>query len=80
MSEARMYDDLAEWWPWISAPEEYATEAEIIRAAFRDQLGADATRCWISVSAAAITSRISPATSMRPASIFRLKCWRTPCN
>lgn len=40
MSEARMYDDLAEWWPWISAPEEYATEAEIIRAAFRDQLGA----------------------------------------
>jgi len=28
----RLYGDLAEWWPLLSAPEEYAEEAEVYRA------------------------------------------------
>ena len=39
MSGPRLYGDLAEWWPLISAREEYAGEAEILRATFREFLG-----------------------------------------
>ena len=39
MTQARLYGDLAKWWPLISLPEEYAAEAKVLRATFRDHLG-----------------------------------------
>jgi ubiquinone/menaquinone biosynthesis C-methylase UbiE len=30
-SKPRLYDEFASWWPVLSAPEDYAEEAEIIR-------------------------------------------------
>jgi SAM-dependent methyltransferase len=35
VAEYRLYGDLAEWWPVISPPEEYAREAERLAAVFR---------------------------------------------
>jgi SAM-dependent methyltransferase len=37
--QARLYNDLAKWWPLVSPPEDYADEAEILRATFREKLG-----------------------------------------
>jgi len=37
--EPRLYNDLAEWWPLISPPEEYVEEAEILIAILREKLG-----------------------------------------
>jgi SAM-dependent methyltransferase len=39
-SQARLYNDLAKWWPLVSPPDDYADEAEILRATFREKLGA----------------------------------------
>ena len=40
MGRERMYDQLAEWWPLISSPEEYAAEAEVLRSIFQERLAA----------------------------------------
>jgi D-serine deaminase-like pyridoxal phosphate-dependent protein len=34
MAEAKLYDELAEWWPLLSAPADYAEEAEQYRGLF----------------------------------------------
>ncbi len=39
MTDARLYHDLAQYWPLISEPEEYAEAAGIIRATLREKLG-----------------------------------------
>src|SRR4029450_3379119 len=38
----RLYRDLAEWWPLLSAPEEYAEEAEEYRRLIDEASGGDA--------------------------------------
>jgi ubiquinone/menaquinone biosynthesis C-methylase UbiE len=35
-SKPRLYDELASWWPVLSAPEDYAEEAETIRKIFTE--------------------------------------------
>ena len=36
---ARLYSDLAPWWPLLSPPEHYAEEAQVIRDLYREALG-----------------------------------------
>jgi hypothetical protein len=45
--EYRLYQELADWWPLISPPGEYAAEAAYLAGLF------DTARCWISAVAAA---------------------------
>lgn len=40
----KLYEDLATWWPLLSAPEDYEEEAEFYTRAFRDVLGTDPAR------------------------------------
>ena len=46
MKQNRLYDELADLWPLVSPPEDYAEEAVYWRDAIRDKLGPGATRSW----------------------------------
>ena len=39
MPSPRLYDDLSQWWPLVSPPEEYEEEAALLRAILREKLG-----------------------------------------
>ena len=53
----RLYRELAEWWPLLSAPAEYAEEAEDYRRLLVEGSGGRRARSWSSVRAAVTTRR-----------------------
>ena len=53
----RLYQELADWWPLISPPEEYAEEAACLAELF-GPAAIECGRCWISAAAEATSPRI----------------------
>ena len=51
----RLYDDIAEWWPVISPPEEYAEEADLYVEMIRAPPAARCARCSSSAAEGATT-------------------------
>jgi hypothetical protein len=58
-----LYDELSDWWPLLSAPEEYGSEAAQYLRLMREAVDGTSTKSSSSGAAAGTTPRTSSGTS-----------------